>query len=156
MLLELLVRATDLLEEISAISGSAYKVEEDIPGFQNDYDGFVAWWGDATWTQERRNETQHFFAVIMPGFLQSPQLVPGMTYKTRKFMMQYADLITQKFIERPRLESSSHAPLNGVQDGTGFTGGNIRTVTYPDSNNQIVRYRYSFTLTVVFIRSKVC
>ena len=158
MLYEILVRATDLLQEISTITGSGkYTVGEDIPETQQDFEGYVAWWGDASWTQERLNDTQNRFIVTMAGYLQSPQAGTGQRFTTRKFMMQYADLITQKFIERPRLESSTGVPLNGViNENTGFTAGSIRVVPYPDNQSQIIRYRYTFTLNIHLLRSKVC
>lgn len=156
MLLELLERATDLLQEVQTISGSGkLTIGEDIPETQQDFEYYVAWWGDASWTQARVSDVQNAFDVTMPGYLQSPQAMLDNRYTTRKFMMAYADLITQKFIERPTLANSSGQPLNGVQTA-GFVGGNIRTVPYPDGQNQIIRMRYSFTLNVKFQRSKVC
>jgi hypothetical protein len=155
MLYEILIRATDLLQELTAISGSFYTVGEDIPETQQDFEGYVTWWGDASWTQARASDVQNHFDVTMPGVLLSPQVDLGNRFTLRTFMMQYADLITQKFIERPTLANSSGQPLNGVMTA-GFTGGNIRVSPYPDGQQQIIRYRYSFTLNIKLQRSKVC
>lgn len=156
MLLEILERATDLLQEISTISGSGkFTVGEDIPETQQDFEWYVAWWGDATWTQARVNDTQNVFDLTMPGYLQSPQVGLGNRYQTRKFMMQYAGLITTKFIRRPRLESSVGVPLNGSVKSS-LTGGSLRVMPYPDGQNQIIRYRYTFTLSVQFMESNPC
>lgn len=155
MLYEILVRATDLLQEISPITGSSLTIGEDIPETQQDFEGYVAWWGDATWTQERVNDTQNRISLTLPGFLQSPQIGLGNRFTTRTFVMQYADAIKTKFIRRPRLMNSTGQALNGVETST-LINGNIRPAAYPDGNNQLVRLRYSFALFVTFLETNPC
>jgi hypothetical protein len=153
MLYEILVRATELLTELEAapVTGTVFKVAEDIPEMIQDFDGYIAFMSNPAHTQENTAPREFPNIVTFPGLLVGVQILTGIPFQNRTRLLQYADLIQQKFIERPQLNNSTMTGLAGVEWMV-FQEGRVFEDAYPRSQNQIIRHQYSFSIQVKYKR----
>lgn len=152
MLYEIFMRATELLKEITPISGSKFTVGDDVPENIQDFDGYVAFMQDPTHTQDQVGPITFDNQVTFPGLLLSPQVMTGSHWKRRTLMMQYADLIGQKFIECcPLLTNNAGQNLPYVEHAQ-FVGGRVTTGPYPQGQQQLIRIQYAWALQIKYTR----
>lgn len=152
MLYEIFMRATELLKEIPSISGSKFTVGADVPENIQDFEGFVAFMDNPSHTQDHVGPITFDNMVTFPGLLVGPQALTGLPWKNRVLMMQYADAIGQKFIERcPLLTNSAGQNLPYVEHAQ-FVGGRMFTGPYPQGQQQLIRIQYAWTLEVKYTR----
>ena len=153
MLYEILVRATALLTEIEStpISGTAFTAAEDVPEATQDFEGYIAFMNDLSHTSDNTGNKERLNRVTFPGLLVGAQILTGNSFTNRTHLLQYADLIAQKFFERPLLNDVNMQPLAGVRQCV-FTGGRVFEGPYPGSQSQIIRRQYAFTLDIEYVR----
>lgn len=147
MRVEIAARIRDILDTITPVTDTVWTVASRTPeGFQN-YEGYVAiarptqssWqWLDA----QRRSGTLQWDISIY-----SPEVRLGLVTEHEERMLAYADKVDDLFVRRTRLELNGVA-LNNVTRAW-LTGDRLTApAPYPEGQQTIMRYRYSFTLTV--------
>lgn len=153
MLKAILVRATDILQELEAapISGTYFKAAEDIPQMVQDFEVYIAFMGNPSHTQDSTSPKEFPNRVTFPGRLIGAQILTGNSFTDRCNLLDYADLISAKFNERPLLNDVDMRPLNGVTECI-FTGGQVIEQSYPANQNEIIRRQYTFSLQIVYKR----
>lgn len=153
MLYEILVRATQLLTEIEStpISGTAFTAAEDVPEAVQDFEGYIAFMVDPSHTSDNTGNKERLNRVTFPGLLVGAQILTGNAFTERANLLQYADLIAQKFFERPHLNDVNMRPLPGVHQCV-FTGGRVFEGPYPQGQSHIIRRQYAFTLDIQYMR----
>lgn len=153
MLYEILVRSTELLAEITntSVSGTYFTAAEDIPETVQDFEGYIAFMGDPSHSSDNTGNKERLNQVTWSGLLIGPQILTGNAFTNRANLLQYADLIGAKFNERPLLNDINMRPLAGVRQCV-FAGGRVFEGPYPQSQSQIIRRQYSFTLQIEYIR----
>jgi len=153
MLYEILVRATALLTEIKStpVAGTTFTVAEDVPENVQDFEGYIAFMGNPAHTSDNTGNKERFNRVTFPGLLVGPQILTGISFTNRSNLLQYADLIAQKFFERPLLNDVNMQALLGVRQCV-FTGGRVFEGPYPQGQSQIIRRQYGFTLDIEYMR----
>lgn len=152
MLAEILERGTALLAELEAapLADTRFKAAEDIPPNVQHAEGYIAFLGNPAHTQDWTSPKKSPNIVRFPGRLIGPQVGTGISYKSRYNLLRYADLINQKFIERPDLANSARSPLAGVEECV-FVSGEVIEDEFPRGSG-LVRLQYLFTLQIRFNR----
>lgn len=156
MLKAILVRATALLTEMEAvpISGTYFKATEDIPPKKQGLDGYVAFFGNPSLTQDTTGNIQRLNKITFPGLLIGGQIGLGNPFTERCNLLDYADLIEAKFNERPLLNDVDMYPLGGVQECV-FAGGRVFEDVFPLQQDVRIWRQFSFTLQIEYERYRV-